>query len=215
MLQAIRARTPARILVGRAGPAIARRQRPAARDHAAAVDAYRTRRTSCDGDQRAGNPYSRILDRCDKAGYLMRPDLGRRSTTRPAGVRRGCPPVAITGSDRRRGRYRGNAACWRPALCGKQASMALGVWSASTVSACAGWQLVRDPSVVVLLFGERPGLATAESLSAYLAFHPPGHTDARNLISNIHARGVPPQAAARASWRWPRRCDRCRRAASR
>jgi ethanolamine ammonia-lyase small subunit len=49
-----------------------------------------------------------------------------------------------------------------------------------------------DPAVVVLLVGERPGLATAESLSAYLAYRPrPGHTDAhRNLISNIHARGV-------------------------
>jgi ethanolamine ammonia-lyase small subunit len=50
----------------------------------------------------------------------------------------------------------------------------------------------------VLLIGERPGLATVESLSAYLAYRPrPGDTDARrNLISNIHARGVPPQAAA-------------------
>ena len=57
-----------------------------------------------------------------------------------------------------------------------------------------------DPAVVVLLIGERPGLATAESLSAYLAYQPrPGHTDAqRNLVSNIHARGVgPEQAAAR------------------
>ena len=55
-----------------------------------------------------------------------------------------------------------------------------------------------DPRVVVLLIGERPGLATAESLSAYMAFRPqPGHTDAeRNLISNIHARGVPPEQAA-------------------
>src|SRR5919201_3634378 len=56
-----------------------------------------------------------------------------------------------------------------------------------------------DPAVVVLLVGERPGLATAESLSAYLAYRPrPGHTDAqRNLISNIHARGVSHADAAR------------------
>jgi len=54
------------------------------------------------------------------------------------------------------------------------------------------------PSTVVLLIGERPGLATAESLSAYLAYSPrPGHTDAdRNLVSNIHARGVPVAKAA-------------------
>jgi ethanolamine ammonia-lyase small subunit len=51
---------------------------------------------------------------------------------------------------------------------------------------------------LVLLVGERPGLATAESLSAYLAYRPrAGDTDARrNLVSNIHARGVPPAEAA-------------------
>ena len=51
---------------------------------------------------------------------------------------------------------------------------------------------VLAPRVLVLLIGERPGLATAESLSAYMAYCPvSGHTDAnRNLISNIHARGV-------------------------
>lgn len=52
---------------------------------------------------------------------------------------------------------------------------------------------VLSPEVAVLLIGERPGLATAESLSAYMAYRPnTSHTDAnRNLISNIHARGVP------------------------
>ena len=65
-----------------------------------------------------------------------------------------------------------------------------------------GWDTVSNAcaflAVVVLLIGERPGLATAESLSAYMAFRPTaGHTDAdRNLISNIHARGVPVEAAA-------------------
>jgi ethanolamine ammonia-lyase small subunit len=50
-----------------------------------------------------------------------------------------------------------------------------------------------DPAAVVLLVGERPGLATAESLSAYLAYRPRnGHTDAnRNLVSNIRQSGVP------------------------
>ena len=49
-----------------------------------------------------------------------------------------------------------------------------------------------SPHVIVLLIGERPGLATAESLSAYITYAPhSGQTDAdRNLISNIHARGV-------------------------
>jgi ethanolamine ammonia-lyase small subunit len=56
-----------------------------------------------------------------------------------------------------------------------------------------------DAAVVVLLIGERPGLATALSLSAYMAFRPrAGHDDShRNLISNIHDRGVPPVTAAR------------------
>ena len=56
-----------------------------------------------------------------------------------------------------------------------------------------------DPKVVVLLIGERPGLATAESLSSYMEYQPnASHTDAnRNLISNIHARGVNPERAAK------------------
>jgi ethanolamine ammonia-lyase small subunit len=54
------------------------------------------------------------------------------------------------------------------------------------------------PKVVVLLIGERPGLATADSLSAYMAYRPDStHTDAnRNLVSNIHARGLGPEDAA-------------------
>jgi ethanolamine ammonia-lyase small subunit len=55
-----------------------------------------------------------------------------------------------------------------------------------------------QPKVVVLLIGERPGLATAESLSAYMAYEPRlGQNDSnRNLISNIHSRGVRAEAAA-------------------
>src|SRR5260370_12547746 len=47
-----------------------------------------------------------------------------------------------------------------------------------------------SPRGVVLLIGERPGLATAASLSAYIAFQPnANHSDAdRNFIPNIHSR---------------------------
>jgi ethanolamine ammonia-lyase small subunit len=49
-----------------------------------------------------------------------------------------------------------------------------------------------------LLIGERPGLATSASLSAYMAHKPrSGQTDAdRNLVSNIQAHGVATESAA-------------------
>lgn len=54
------------------------------------------------------------------------------------------------------------------------------------------------PKVLVLLIGERPGLATVESLSAYMGYRPKKRqSDAdRNLISNIHDRGIPVEEAA-------------------
>ncbi len=59
-------------------------------------------------------------------------------------------------------------------------------------------------SVVVLLVGERPGLSTARSLSAYLGWEPrPGKTDAdRNVISNIHEDGLPAPEAGVQVARW-------------
>lgn len=54
--------------------------------------------------------------------------------------------------------------------------------------------------VAMILLGERPGLGTGDGLSAYVVYSPKlGNTDGdRNMISNIHARGIPiDQAAAR------------------
>ncbi len=48
--------------------------------------------------------------------------------------------------------------------------------------------------VVISLIGERPGLATAESLSAYMIYQPNEQTveSDRTVISNIHRGGTPP-----------------------
>lgn len=52
--------------------------------------------------------------------------------------------------------------------------------------------------VAMILLGERPGLGTGDGLSAYVVYEPRiGKTDGdRNMISNIHLRGTPPEEAA-------------------
>jgi len=54
------------------------------------------------------------------------------------------------------------------------------------------------PRACAILIGERPGLLSAESLSIYAAWEPSQKTThaERNCISNIHAAGTPPAAAA-------------------
>jgi ethanolamine ammonia-lyase small subunit len=53
--------------------------------------------------------------------------------------------------------------------------------------------------VAAILLGERPGLGTGDGLSAYLVYEPRiGRRDGdRNMMSNIHARGAPPEQAAK------------------
>jgi ethanolamine ammonia-lyase small subunit len=54
-----------------------------------------------------------------------------------------------------------------------------------------------DSEVVVLLIGERPGLATGESMSAYMAYRPnPDRPESwRTVVSNIYRGGTPPAEA--------------------
>jgi ethanolamine ammonia-lyase large subunit len=55
------------------------------------------------------------------------------------------------------------------------------------------------PDVVCMIVGERPGLATAESLSAYVIYRPTLKSiePDRSVISNIHRGGIPIAEAAR------------------
>lgn len=54
-----------------------------------------------------------------------------------------------------------------------------------------------NSDVIVSLIGERPGLGTAESLSAYMIYRPNEKTVEadRTVISNIHKGGIPPAEA--------------------
>jgi ethanolamine ammonia-lyase small subunit len=53
-------------------------------------------------------------------------------------------------------------------------------------------------TATLMLLGERPGLQSAHSLGAYVTYHPRiGRSDSeRNCVSNIHAQGLPHDAAA-------------------
>jgi ethanolamine ammonia-lyase small subunit len=213
VLAAVRARTPARILVGRAGPSYRTPTQLALRcDHAAALDAVRTeidleRDLGADLVRRFGL-FEVATGAASKDEYLMRPDLGRRlADGARAALAADCPAAATLQVFVGDGLSAAAVAAQVPGLLPLLAAAARRRgWAFGRpflVRHCRVGVLndVGDllrPEVVVLLIGERPGLATAESLSAYMAYRPrAGHTDAqRNLISNIHARGVPVSEAA-------------------
>ncbi|MEH7379369.1 ethanolamine ammonia-lyase subunit EutC [Bacillus sp. JJ1533] len=56
---------------------------------------------------------------------------------------------------------------------------------------------ITNCDVVISLIGERPGLATSKSISAYLIYRPTENTVEadRTVISNIHEGGIPPVEA--------------------
>jgi ethanolamine ammonia-lyase small subunit len=208
-MRALRASTPARILVGRAGPAYRTATALELRhDHAAAVDAVHAE-LALPADLAERWKLFEVRTRArDKAEYLMRPDLGRRldDAAREAVVKecpRGADVQVVIGDGLSVAAVAAQVPALLPLLEAEAARRGRSFGRPFAVRYCRVGVLndvgeLLDPAVVVLLIGERPGLATAESLSAYLAYRPrPGDTDARrNLISNIHSRGVPPQAAA-------------------
>jgi ethanolamine ammonia-lyase small subunit len=212
-LQKIRARTPARILSGRAGAAYRTKVQLELREaHAAARDAVREELNLLHafGEEfvRQWNLLEAHTRATGKDEYLLRPDLGRsfdeNSRLRiQEACARGCDLQIVIGDGLSVPAVSRQVPPLLPLLFEGAQSSGWKIGRTIVVRYCRVGILneigeLIAPRVVVLLIGERPGLATAESLSAYMAYRPrAGHSDSdRNLISNIHARGVNSRDAA-------------------
>jgi ethanolamine ammonia-lyase small subunit len=138
----------------------------------------------------------------DRQTYLLRPDLGRRlSPESEVRCRAECRPGAAV------------QALVVDGLSGRAVEAgALDFLRAFTLALPAGCVLgtpifvrlgrvavmdhvgeILQPELIVELVGERPGLVTAESMSAYFCYKPRlGRIESdRSLISNIHLGGIP------------------------
>ncbi len=206
LLNELRKKTPSRIAVGRAGA------RPKTEtwlqfrlDHAAAVDAV------------YGEVPQEVLDRLgfftvqtrvkDKEEYIRRPDLGRRLSDEARElIKRKChmsPTVQIVISNGLSAKaIETNVEDVYLSL--EQSLKNLGIQTGTPFYVDKGRVALMDeigdvltPEVVIMLIGERPGLVSAESLSAYLCYKPrKGVIEAdRMVVSNIHKGGIPPVEA--------------------
>ncbi len=212
-LQSLQARTPARLVVGRAGPAYrTATQLELREDHAIAVDAVHA---EMDLERDFGQQFIcehgifEVSTRArDKTEYLQQPMLGRQFSEAAGEMlaercRAAVDLQIAIGDGLSAAAVKAQVPGLLPLL--EQGAQKRG-WTLGQTFAVRHCRVgilndigaILRPCIAILLIGERPGLATAESLSAYMAFQPrPGHTDAdRNLISNIHVRGVPVEQAA-------------------
>jgi len=213
IVRRIRSRTPARLLVGRAGAAYRTNTQLDLREaHAAARDAVRD---ELDLETTLGADFVKrwgLFEVCTQATlkdvFLLQPDLGRHfNDASRAELQRRCS----SGNDLQIAIGDGLSV---PAIAAQVPTLLPLLYAGAQAR---GWTIGQTfvirhcrvgilneigelfgPKAAVLLIGERPGLATAESLSAYMAYRPRrSQSDAdRNLISNIHARGTKPQDAA-------------------
>jgi ethanolamine ammonia-lyase small subunit len=209
----ILARTPARLLAGRAGAGYRTATQLELREaHAAARDAVRD---ELDLSKAFGSAFLarwQLFEVRTNAGnkeeYLLRPDLGRHFDDHSRALikercSRGAELQIAIGDGLSVAAIEAQVPPLLPLLYEGARQGGWKIGQPFVIRHCRVGVLnevgeLLDPRVVVLLIGERPGLATAESLSAYMAYRPrASHTDAnRNLISNIHARGLTPQVAA-------------------
>jgi ethanolamine ammonia-lyase small subunit len=212
IVRKIRASTPARIFVQRGSSYTTQMQLELRASHAQAVDAVRTEfdlQNDLPPDFVAQSNLFQVSSQVQsKSQFLLRPDLGRKlSEAARSLIAQRCPKSRdiqiVIGDGLSAAAVSEQVPSLFPLL---QQQFRTNGWSLgpSFVVRYCRVGIINDigdllaPRVLVLLIGERPGLATAASLSAYMAYCPvSGHTDAdRNLISNIHAHGVSVQDAA-------------------
>jgi ethanolamine ammonia-lyase small subunit len=213
IVRKIRARTPARLLAGRAGAAYRTTTQLDLREaHATARDAVRA---ELNAERAFGkdfvntwNLFEVSTNAVHKDEYLLRPELGRHFDGRSREeLQRRCSSlndlqIAI-GDGLSVSAVAAQVPLLLPLIIAGAGQWHWKIGQTFVIHHCRVGILneigeLLNPRVALLLIGERPGLATAESLSVYLAYLPNNaHTDAdRNVISNIHLRGLSPHEAA-------------------
>lgn len=200
-LERMKKRTTARIGVGRAGPRLTTQSLLKLRaDHAQARDAV-----FADVDPQLLDRLGLLCvqTRCDsKNTFITRPDLGRLlSDEAEKSIRSRCksgPDVQIIAADGLSSTaIEVNLPKLLPVL--TEALERKGISTGTPVFVKYGRVACEDhiseitkAKVVCILIGERPGLATAESMSAYIAYNArTGMPESsRTVISNIHKNGT-------------------------
>lgn len=202
----MKSKTPARLGIGKAGA----RYRTATMlrvraDHAAAQDAVFS---DVSEEFIKKNDFVFVQTLCkDKDEYLTRPDLGRRFDEKEKEIiKKTCgqnPKVLIiVGDGLSSSAIEANVEDMIPSI--KQGLQMYGITVGpilfikyARVGAMDDIGQITGAEVICMLVGERPGLVTAESMSAYIAYEPRhGLPEAnRTVISNIHKGGTTPVEA--------------------
>lgn len=197
----MKGRTSARIGVGRCGPRVLTKTMLTLRaDHALARDAVFT---DVDPDFLKHAGLFSVQTKCaDKNTHITRPDLGRQLSDEAAAViREKCqknPDVQIIVSDGLSSKaIEANVGNALPAIIEGLKSRGLTVGTPffirfGRVAAEDAVAELLGAKVVCILIGERPGLGTAESMSAYICYDAKvGQPEARRtVVSNIHKEGI-------------------------
>ena len=195
-------KTPARLGSGKAGARYKTLTMLRFRaDHAAAQDAVFS---EMDADYAKQHDLLPVKTRCDsKDEYLTRPDLGRCFDEHNAKTIQGVidtPPRVqlVVGDGLSSAAIAANAADCLAAIRDGLKLKGIETGKAIFVKYCrvgAGDAIgdITGCELVCVLVGERPGLVTDKSMSAYITYKP--HTgvseSSRTVVSNIHAQGTP------------------------